>query len=434
MQQVEGKRVSVYGLGRFGGSIAVTQWLVQQGAAVRVIDDQTEDKLTDSVRQLAGLPVEFNLGKPTEEDFTQADLIVASPAIPPHNAFLQAAGAAGVPITTEIRLFIERCPAPIFGLTGTKGKSTTTALLGEMLRSRFTTYVGGNIGGSLLEQLPKITQNQRVVLELSSYMLHYLGKAAWSPHVALYTMLAADHLEWHGSTEAYLDAKKNLIRYQKPGDFVVVNEQDAIAAKLVEGAVGQLRYFALTDCLPFEMQLPGRHNQLNAQSAYAAAQIEGITWDQAQRAIRDFLGLPHRLQLVHESGGVRWYNDSIATVPDAAVAALTSFPARKVIQIIGGKDKHLPVAVLCAALTDRAKVVLCIGDTGAMLADLLETSRAKGAPGVYHCRDLATAVSLARRAADPGDIVLLSPGYPSYDQFVNFEQRGQTFTMLARQG
>ncbi|HUB26088.1 MAG TPA: cyanophycin synthetase, partial [Tepidisphaeraceae bacterium] len=170
-------------------------------------------------------------------------------------------------------------------------------------------------------------------------------------------------------------------------------------------------------------------NQLNAQGAFAAAQIFGVTWDQAQEAINDFHGLPHRLELVHQAAGVSWYNDSIATIPQAAVAALDAFPPNRVIQIVGGKDKHLDAADMCAALSDRAKAVLCIGATGMMLADAL--SNREGA-AVHHCNDLATAVSVARRIATDGDVVLLSPGYPSYDQFVNFEERGAAFKRFAR--
>jgi UDP-N-acetylmuramoylalanine--D-glutamate ligase len=186
--------------------------------------------------------------------------------------------------------------------------------------------------------------------------------------------------------------------------------------------------YGLANSRPFSLRVPGRHNQLNAQGAFTAAGLAGIRWEEAQAALADFPGLPHRLQLVHEAAGVRWYNDSIATIPAAAVAALESFEPGKVIQIIGGKDKHLAIDALVAALTARAKAVLCIGATGPMLAGAL-----KGERTVLECGDLAAAVSQARRIAAAGDVVLLSPGYPSYDQYVNFEQRGDSFTRLARQ-
>src|SRR5580658_2336662 len=178
-----GKRISVAGLGRFGGGIAVARWLCAQNAKVLVTDLEPAEKLSDSLQQLEGLPIDFRLGQHREEDFTQADLIVASPALPPHNKYLQAARAVGKQVTTEIRLFIERCPAKIIGVTGTKGKSTTTAMLGRILSRIGKTWVGGNIGKSLLADLDQIAPTDFVVLELSSYMLEHLRAMRFSPHV-----------------------------------------------------------------------------------------------------------------------------------------------------------------------------------------------------------------------------------------------------------
>jgi len=422
------KRVTVFGLGRFGGGIAVTRWLVGQGASVVVADQDPPARLAGSVNQLRDISVEFRLGELSERDFTAADLIVASPAIPPHHPLLAAARAGGVPITTEIRLFIERCPVQVFGITGTKGKSTTTAMLGRMLARRFRAHVGGNIGGSLLQKLPEIGAEDRVVLELSSYMLEHLGAARWSPHVAVVTMLGVDHVEWHRSREAYLSAKKNILRFQTSDDYAILNAMDEGAGALASEAKGHVVSYGLPGARPFALLMPGQHNQINAQGAFAAAQIAGNTWDEAQTAVADMPALPHRLELVHESDGVRWINDSIATIPNAAVAALESFPPNRVVQIIGGKDKHLAVEAMCTALAARAKAVLCIGATEPMLTDALRQAGAN----VVGCGDLATAVTQARELAGEGDVVLLSPGYPSYDQFVNLEERGELFSRLAR--
>ena len=434
IENFQGRRVTVAGLGRFGGSIAAARWLVEQGARVLVTDRAAAEKLAASVRQLEGLSIDLRLGEHREEDFTKAELVVASPAIPPTNPYLQAARAANVPVTTEICLFIERCPARILGVSGTKGKSTTTALLGEMLRRQYAVWVGGNIGHSLLPDLPKIRKEDLVVLELSSFMLDYLATMQWSPHVALLTMLAADHLEWHGSHTAYLEAKKALLRFQTPRDYAVLNEENELSMKLAPEAKGRVILFGVQGRKPFELLIPGRHNQLNAQAAFAAAEAMGIHWEQAQDAIRRFPGLPHRLQLVHEAHGVRYFNDSIATIPDAAVAALESFPAKKVIQIVGGYDKHLPFTAMCGALVDRAKAVLCIGATGPTIARIMGESPMTGAAAVYQCGDLATAMGIARKIAAPGDIVLLSPGGSSFDQFSNFEHRGEEFARLAKEG
>jgi UDP-N-acetylmuramoylalanine--D-glutamate ligase len=427
-----GKRVTVAGLGRFGGGIGVTRWLCSQGANVLVTDLDPAENLDNSVKQLEGLPVDFRLGEHREEDFVGADMIVASPAIPLQNRYIQAARAAGKPVTTEIRLFVERCPARIIGVTGTKGKSTATAMLGKMLEPTARTWIGGNIGKSLLGDLEEIRKDDLVVLELSSYMLEYLREMSWSPSVALVTMIASDHLSWHGSQEAYVDAKRNIIRFQHPEDTAVLNEEDRVSATFAHEAPGRIIFFGLKGRKKFDLLIPGSHNQFNAQGAFAAASIFGVDFTGAQRALAEFAGLPHRLQRVHESGGVTYYNDSIATIPEAAVAALESFPTKKVIQIVGGYGKDMPVTAMCSALVNRAKAALCIGATGPVIADFLEQSPLPNAAATYRCGDLATAVAMAKQIAASGDIVLLSPGFKSYDQFVNFEQRGDEFTKLVR--
>jgi UDP-N-acetylmuramoylalanine--D-glutamate ligase len=431
MRELRNQRVVVAGLGKFGGQIAATKWLIEQGARVLVTDKSPADKLASSRKELEGLPVEYRLGEHRAEDFTGADLIVTSPAIPPHNEFLAAARNAGVPITTEVRLFLERCPARVIGVTGTKGKSTTTTLLGRMLSARFTTHVGGNIGRPLLLDLPKITRDDIVVLELSSFMLEYLRDMNWSPQVAVVTMLAVDHVDWHGSAEAYLDAKRLILKSQKSTDIAVLPEGMPSTSDLLNVTRGRVILFN-TSGRPFELRVPGAHNQFNCRAAWAAAQAMGIEFDEAQSAVRDFAGLPHRLQLVHEADGVRWFNDSIATIPEAAIAALDSFPRRTVLQIVGGSDKGLPFTALAAALCERAKATLCIGATGEKIMSLIGNSLTHGCSAVYNCGDLKTAMKMAKSIAGAGDVVLLSPGCASYDQFDNFEQRGNEFARLAR--
>jgi UDP-N-acetylmuramoylalanine--D-glutamate ligase len=430
---LKNNRITVAGLGRFGGGIAVARWLVAQGARVLVTDKEPAEKLVDSLKQLDGLPIEFRLGEHRESDFTSVDLVVPSPAVPPSSPYLVAAQDAGVPIKLEIALFLERCPARVIGVTATKGKSTTTTLLGLMLRSRFPrTFVGGNIGGSLLFELPRMTKDDLIVLELSSYMLHHLRAMQWSPHVAVVGMIGADHLEWHGGREAYVDAKRNLVRFQTANDHAVLNEENDVSASFADHTKAKVVRFGTRGRRPIKLGIAGSHNLLNAQAAFAAADVLGVTFDEAQAAVEDFHGLPHRLQVVHESRGVRYVNDSIATIPEAAIAALDSFPPKSVIQIVGGYDSHVPLEQLAEALAARAKAALCIGATGPQIADLMSGSRAAGRAAVYHCGDLGTAVKRAQEIAGRGDVVLLSTGCKSYDQFTNFEQRGDRFTDLAR--
>jgi len=431
MDDLRNKRVTVAGLGRFGGGIAVAKWLCEQGANVLVTDRDPADKLEASVRQLDGCKIQFVLGEHRESDFTNTDFVVTSPAIPPGNPYLTAAKNANVPVTTEIRLFVERCPSKIVGVTATKGKSTTTALLGMMLRKRFTTWVGGNIGGSLLFDLPKMTTDDFVVLELSSYMLEYLREIRFAPHIALVGMISQDHLEWHGGASQYVEAKKNLVRFQEPGDYAVLNAENETTLSFAHVTRARICTYTLSSQPPFRMRLAGIHNQLNAQGAFAAAGILGVTWDEAQDAMRDFGGLPHRLEIVHEADGVRYVNDSIATIPEAAVAALDSFDSGHVIQIVGGYNKKLDMSGLCQALASRAKAVLCVGELGRTLFENVR-SVANLPTKVENCGDLEIAMMRAKQLASAGDVVLLSTGCASYDQFPNFEKRGEAFTKLAR--
>ena len=246
-------------------------------------------------------------------------------------------------------------------------------------------------------------------------------------------VMSTDHIEWHGGVEAYREAKGAITAFQGAGDFLVVNEELAWRETQDMGGPPMPRAipFGLRTHPRFDLLIPGEHNQLNAQAAFTAAQIAGVSWEEAHAAIRDYKGLPHRLSLVHEENGVRYFDDSIATVPEAAVAALDAFPRKKVLQIVGGYDKKLPFTDMCAALVERAKAVFCIGATGDKIADLLMGSTYQGGAQIFKCGDLATAMKQAKGMAATGDVVLLSPGCASFGQFDNFEKRGEEFARLA---
>jgi len=245
--------------------------------------------------------------------------------------------------------------------------------------------------------------------------------------------MAFDHGYWHGSEAAYHAAKVNIVRYQRPDDIAVLNSLDERRKDFEKHTRARILYYGGEGSTPMPLLLPGKHNQLNAQAALTAAIALGVKRDQAERAAGAFAGLPHRLQLVHESRGVRYYNDSIATIPESAVAALESFPHKTVIQIIGGSEHGLPITALCNALIRDAKAVLCIGQTGDRVHEVLSENSISFAAFAYKCGDLATAMRMAKENAVPGDVVLLSTGYKSFDQFTNFEQRGAAFTALARE-
>jgi UDP-N-acetylmuramoylalanine--D-glutamate ligase len=455
MGEFDGRRVVVMGLGRFGGGAGVTRWLASQGADVLVTDMQPAEKLAGPVAGLQDLvdagSVSLRLGEHNISDFTTCDLVIANPAVPKpwEDRFLRAAGAAGIPVTTEIGLVVERLPARgrTIGITGSAGKSTTAAMtshillgLGEGMGRRV--HFGGNIGGSLLPRLLEIGPDDFVVLELSSAMLHWL---AWSPAVAVITNITPNHIDWHGTFEHYARSKLNIVRHHGAGDAVVLaadGASDPLEAQigaLGGGAVHRVdRGDAGADEFPTERCLnlatPGGHNRLNARVAVAAAGLAleraGDRRSRAELArdaagtLRSFTGLPHRLRLVGERGGVRFYDDSKSTTPEStltAVAALAEEGGLGRIRLIaGGYDKKIDLSAI-AGLGGKIGGLYTIGQTGPGLATGGRAAQ---------CGTLEAAVARAQIEAKPGDVVVLSPGCASWDQFANYEERGRRFAEL----
>ncbi|MHC4294809.1 MAG: Mur ligase family protein [Planctomycetota bacterium] len=419
------------GLGRFGGGVGVTRWLVQQGAKVIVSDHSDASALADSIRAIEGLDVELHLGSHEESDFTQTDLLVVNPAVPREMPLLSAADAAGIPRTTEMNLFLERCVARIAGVTGTLGKSTTTAMIGEILKRQFTTHVGGNIGRSLLESLPIIAPDHLVVLELSSFQLEDLPQIGFSPHVAVVTNLMPNHLDRHVTMAAYATAKKNIFAFQKRNDVLILNSSCEATRNWAAEAPGKVEWFDPA-AEPFELSVPGEHNQVNAQAAFAAARVFGTDRPIAAEALRNFPGLEHRLQLVLERDGVRYYNDSKCTTPQGAIVALNAFEPQTVIIIVGGYDKGACFEELGAVLAQRAKVVVALGAARERIATAVEVHRSGERPILEKVTDLRAGLEAAKRHAAAGDVVLLAPACASYDMFSNYEERGRAFVDLIK--
>ncbi len=434
---VSGKRVTVMGLGRFGGGMGATKWLASQGAIVTVTDILPVEKLSEPVTEIQPLVeagrVHLALDGHNETDFTKSDLVVANPAVPHpwDNKYLLAAEQAGVPITTEIAMVVEALkPGTMtIGVTGSAGKSTTTAMVAHALeKTGHKVALGGNIGGSLLESPPD--EGTIVVLELSSFMLYWLDRLVkWSPRVAVVTNITPNHLDWHGTFENYAECKLHLLRHQRREDVAVLGPT---LTDLQSSAAGKAMVVPPS---AFEMKLkvPGAHNRVNAAMALAAASAAApqtpardLIWE-----LTSFPGLEHRLRLAHESKGVQYWNDSKCTTPEACLKAVEALSEARpgdlsrIHLIAGGYDKKIDLSPI-SALAPRLAGLYCIGATGPTLAS------ASGRH-VEDCGTLDRAVRAAAERASPGQHVVLSPGCASWDQFTNYEYRGDAFVKLVKE-
>lgn len=433
---LRGKRVTVMGLGAFGGGVGVTRWLVQRGARVLVTDGKPADKLTASIAAIEDLTragsVTLRLGEHRAEDFSGADLVIANPAVPApwNNPFLAAAAAAHVPITTEISLSVQHVPDPsrIIAITGSVGKSTTSAMIHHALTGLGEHAVfGGNIGGSLLGR--DDLAGSWVVLELSSFMLHWLGRERFAPGVAVVTNLSANHLDWHGDLAHYAESKRQILAHQAPGATAILGpgvHEWALAPGVHRVAVTQ------ADGLD-GLAAPGKHNALNAAVAKAAVLAalgaRGASRARAiDEALRTFGGLAHRLQRVGVFDGVTCYNDSKSTTPESTLLALEAMREAsglaRVHLIAGGYDKGSDLSPVAAHASSLAGLYT-VGQTGPALD---AASRGASIP----CGTVEAAIAAAFDRAKPGDVLLLSPACASWGQFENFERRGELFERLVK--
>ena len=433
------RRVVVMGLGRFGGGIAVTRFLVQQGASVLVTDAADKATLSNSIKALSDLNIEMRIGSHRNTDLENADLLVISPAVDRRKApFFQEALRRGIPWTTEINLFIERCPATITAITGSIGKSTTCAMLHTILDAPTArkeagfrrALLGGNIGGSLLPQLDDITENDVVVLELSSFQLECTPLVDFTPRAAGITNARPHHLNRYADFNAYVDAKLNLFRNQPKGGTAVLGTDDANLLRQVKPIAderGCETIVAARKKETYDLLVPGAHNQDNAHLAVAMAVAMSVSESTARKAVATFAGLPHRLELIGEVQGVRYYNDSKSTSAEAISVALEALQGSLVL-LCGGKDTGDELARIIDSDWRQVTAVICFGDAGERLAELI-SQRALLSPGclVRHAERMVNAVPLARTLVRPGGAVLLSPGCPSYDEFTNYEERGDAF-------
>jgi UDP-N-acetylmuramoylalanine--D-glutamate ligase len=445
-----GKRVLVLGLGVNQGGVGVARWLIEQGASVRVTDRQDEAALAASLAALDGLPINYVLRGHREEDIDWAELVVRNPAVPRESSWLAMARRRGVPVEMEMTLFFRACPAPIIGVTGTKGKTTTATVLATLLREQWPeTILAGNMGRSAVAELARIRPDQPVVVELSSFQLEGLGEQGLSPEVAVVTNIAEDHLDRYASMEEYARVKGAIGRNQSNEDWLVMPRGQAwVDAALIDASARRLTFglettpeddalwvergwfvgrlageeiaLAPTDTLP----LPGLHSQRNGLAAIGAALVFGMDPAAIASALPKIEPVQDRLETVAVVDGVTWVNDTTATVPAAAVAALASFADQPLVVIAGGSEKQIDLRPLADALAEQAReVVLLDGAATPRLRALLEGRARLHGP----FRSMAEAVEVAAGLAIPGAVVLLSPGCASFGMFRNEFHRGQAF-------
>ncbi len=442
-----GKKVTILGLGREGKALA--RYLSQEGAEVTVSDIKSEEDLRERKEELVGLPLRFLLGGHSPE-ILESETILVSPGVPLEIPILAEARQQGIPLESETRLFFARCPAPVIGITGSSGKTTTTALVGEMLRAEgFETFVGGNIGRPLIDRLEEITPQDKVVLELSSFQLELMTQ---SPHIAAVLNITPNHLDRHPSMSAYIEAKANIVRYQREEDWAVLNGDDPIARMLAGGCRGRGAIFGWEEvegaflrgqdilirlggeeqrvCGLGDIGLRGEHNIYNVMAASLIAHLAGASSQAMCFAIRHFTGIEHRLELVRELRGVRYYNDSIATSPERTVAALSSFQ-EPIVLLAGGRDKDLPMDGMAELIRQKVRYLILFGEAAAKIeAVVLEKGAQSPRPEIMHVASMEEAVEMAAGSARRGDVVLLAPGCTSFDMYEDFAARGEHFKEL----
>ncbi len=444
-ESISGKRIIVLGVGI--SNKPLIKMLLSFGANVTACDKNEE--LSADLLQLMKLGARFNLGEKYLDDL-DGDIIFKTPGMRSDIPELLEAKQKGIKITSEMELFFELCPCKIIGVTGSDGKTTTTTLIYNMLcEEGYTCHLGGNIGEPLLPKIENMEKSDYVVAELSSFQLHTMKK---SPNIAVVTNMSPNHLDVHKSMDEYIEAKKNIFKYQTKTGKLILNADNDITASFAQEAKGEVIPFSMkssqTDGVYIdeennicfgenkiinanEIAIPGMHNVENYMTAIAAvAKLVSVT---SIRAVaRNFKGVEHRIEYVREVDGVKFYNDSIASSPTRARAGLYSFK-QKVILIAGGYDKHIPFDEFGEDIKARCKRVYLIGATAPLIKEaIIKAYEGKRTLPVIQYPTLERAVKEAYMAAEAGDVVILSPACASFDMYKNFEERGKRYKEIVR--
>ena len=445
LTSLQNKTVAVIGIGV--SNRPLIELLLDRDVAVTACDKKSREALGAVGDELEAHGCRLKLGEGYLSGLTE-DVIFRTPGMHPGNPAIQALKSRGARITSEMEVFFEVCPCHLIAVTGSDGKTTTTTLVSEMLKaSGKTVWLGGNIGTPLLPLCRQMKKEDFAVVELSSFQLMDMER---SPQRALITNLAPNHLDIHKDMEEYVEAKKNIYRFQDETGILVLNADNAITSQLRGN--GETRFFSRkvrTNCVWEEdgviyrrgekileskdILIPGTHNIENYMAAIAL--VEGLATDDAIRQVaKHFGGVEHRIELVRVKDGVRFYNDSIASSPSRTIAGLRSFP-EQVILIAGGYDKHIPYDVLGPEICKHVKKLFLGGATGPKIRAAVEAAPeyAPGKPEIVDCKDFTEATLAAAKAAESGDVVLMSPASAAFDQFKNFMVRGEYYKKLIKE-
>lgn len=454
MRDWAGKRVLILGAARQGQALA--RWLANHGARVTLSDKRGEADLEPARQTLAGLPIEWAPGGHPLDLLDQTDMVCLSGGVPLTLPIVAEAQKRGIPLSNDTQIFMEVAPCKTVGITGSAGKTTTTALLGEMAEASYAdrsgrAWVGGNIGDPLINYVDEMRAEDLAILEISSFQLDQM---TISPNVAAILNITPNHLDRHGTMADYTAAKARILDFQTKEDVAVLGRDDPGAWNLCERVKGKLLSFGLSNLsieqsgtyvsdglyhlrdgnayilLPIQnaIHLRGDHNRLNVLAAITLGHAAGLSLDAMLEAIDSFHGVPHRLELVRELHGVKWYNDSIATAPERTMAAIRSFD-EPIVLMLGGKDKDLPWEDLAVLVREQVDHVVVFGQAAEkILGALADPNSGEKRPySIQRSDGLQEAVRQAAELAEPGDVVLLSPGGTSFDQFNDFAERGEWF-------
>ncbi len=437
--EIGGKRVAVVGIGV--SNLPLIDFLLSCGAEITACDKKSREEIKETALLLEEKKVALKLG----EDYLTSldvDVIFKSPGIRPDIPEFEEARKKGAVVTSEMELFFELCPCEIIAVTGSDGKTTTTTLIGEMLKKEgYTCHIGGNIGKPLVAEVGSMKPTDKAILELSSFQLFTMRK---SPRVAVITNISPNHLDWHKDYNEYIDAKENIMKYQSGEDLLVVNSSNDITREIGGRSKGKLRTFSskskatvyLNDGNIYfddekiisaeDIRIPGAHNIENYMTAIAAVK-DYVSNETIEFVAKNFGGVEHRIEFVREVGGVRFYNDSIASSPTRTMAALNSFD-KKIILIAGGYDKKIPFDELGVEINKKVKQLVLVGHTAEKIKTAVESAGKE--TNITVCEEFEKAVLTAYDKANSGDVVILSPACASFDLFKNFMIRGETFKKI----